>query len=115
MRSSAPWNRSGTPFVFFYQRFLNIKSANIFDDVSDAEAHAQMETNFHGTLRTIRGVLPTFRSRRSGIIVNITSGAGFIGLASRGLYASSKFAVEGLSEALANELVPFSIRFGIPS
>lgn len=69
-----------------------------------------METNFHGTLRAIRGVLPTFRSRRSGIIVNITSGAGFIGLATRGLYASSKFAVEGLSEALANELAHFNIR-----
>lgn len=69
-----------------------------------------METNFHGTLRAIRGVLPTFRSRQSGIIVNITSGAGFIGLASRGLYAGSKFAVEGLSEALANEVAPFNIR-----
>ncbi|KAL7931388.1 hypothetical protein V8C35DRAFT_310282 [Trichoderma chlorosporum] len=80
------------------------------EQISDMEAHAQMETNFHGTLRTIRGVLPAFRSRRSGIIVNITSGAGFIGLASRGLYCSSKFAVEGLSEALANELAPFSIR-----
>ncbi|UKZ84020.1 hypothetical protein TrVFT333_011836 [Trichoderma virens FT-333] len=80
------------------------------EQISDTEAHAQMETNFHGTLRTVRGVLPTFRSRRSGTIVNITSGAGFIGLASRGLYCSSKFAVEGLSEALANELAPYSIR-----
>ncbi|KAL7907609.1 hypothetical protein GGI35DRAFT_454472 [Trichoderma velutinum] len=80
------------------------------EQISDIEAHAQMETNFHGTLRTIRAVLPTFRSRRSGTIVNITSGAGFIGLASRGLYCSSKFAVEGLSEALANELATFSIR-----
>ncbi|KAF3066627.1 Retinol dehydrogenase 8 [Trichoderma lentiforme] len=80
------------------------------EQISDVEAHAQMETNFHGTLRTVRGVLPTFRSRRSGTIVNITSGAGFIGLASRGLYCSSKFAVEGLSEALANELAQFSIR-----
>ncbi|KAH8120770.1 hypothetical protein FP744_10001443 [Trichoderma asperellum] len=80
------------------------------EQISDTEAHAQMETNFHGTLRAIRGVLPRFRSRKSGTIVNITSGAGFIGLASRGLYASSKFAVEGLSEALANELSPFNIR-----
>ncbi|KAL7921222.1 hypothetical protein ACQKWADRAFT_295887 [Trichoderma austrokoningii] len=80
------------------------------EQISDIEAHAQMETNFHGTLRAIRGVLPTFRSRQSGIIVNITSGAGFIGLASRGLYAGSKFAVEGLSEALANEVAPFNIR-----
>ncbi|EHK49438.1 uncharacterized protein TrAtP1_010659 [Trichoderma atroviride] len=80
------------------------------EQISDIEAHAQMETNFHGTLRAIRGVLPTFRSRQYGIIVNITSGAGFIGLASRGLYAGSKFAVEGLSEALANEVAPFNIR-----
>ena len=69
-----------------------------------------METNFHGTLRTIRGVLPSFRTRGSGTIVNVTSGAGFIGFASRGLYAGSKFAVEGMSEALANELEPFNIR-----
>lgn len=63
-----------------------------------------METNFHGTLRAIRAALPTFRSRRCGTSANITSGAGFVGRASRGLYCSSQSAVEGLSEALANEL-----------
>ncbi|KAL7941251.1 hypothetical protein V8C42DRAFT_355571 [Trichoderma barbatum] len=89
---------------------VNSAGYALFGLVDDIEAHAQMETNFHGTLRTIRGVLPTFRSRRSGVIVNITSGAGFIGLASRGLCCSSKFAVEGLSEAIANELAPFCIR-----
>lgn len=96
-------------FIFLDQVPQKDKNADIVG-CSDIEAHAQMETNFHGTLRAIRGVLPTFRSRRSGTIVNITSGAGFIGLATRGLYAGSKFAVEGLSEALASEVAPFNIR-----
>ena len=61
----------------------------------DEEAKAQMEVNFYGPLRLIRAALPGFRKRRTGSIVNITSVAGFDGLPSCGMYAASKFAVEG--------------------
>ncbi|KAJ5578446.1 uncharacterized protein N7459_007410, partial [Penicillium hispanicum] len=71
------------------------------ENVSEAEAQAQMDTNFHGYLRTIRALVPGFRARRSGTIVNISSGGGFIGRAGRGLYVASKFAVEGLSKSRA--------------
>jgi NAD(P)-dependent dehydrogenase (short-subunit alcohol dehydrogenase family) len=62
---------------------------------SDAEARAQMEVNFHGPMRLIRAALPGFRKRKSGTLVNITSVAGIDGLPSSGMYAASKFALEG--------------------
>ena len=62
--------------------------------------HAQMETNFHGCIRTIKGALPAFRANKGGVIVNISSGAGVVGLPSRGLYAASKFALEGRMSSL---------------
>ena len=77
---------------------------------SDEEAHLQMETNFFGPLRLIQSTLPHLRAQRSGTIVNISSVAGFDGLPTCGLYAGSKFALEGLSESLSRELVPFGIR-----
>jgi short-subunit dehydrogenase len=66
---------------------------------SDAEMLAQMDTNFFGCLRTIKGALPAFRESKNGTIVNISSGAGIVGRPSRGLYAGSKFALEGSSYA----------------
>jgi short-subunit dehydrogenase len=62
---------------------------------SDAEMLAQMDTNFFGCLRTIKGAVPAFREAKNGTIVNISSGAGIVGRPSRGLYAGSKFALEG--------------------
>ena len=82
----------------------------VVEDVSDAEIHSQFDTNFYGCLRTIKGVLPSFRTRKSGTIVNVSSGAGLIGRPGRGLYAASKFALEGVSESLSSELAPFNIR-----
>ncbi|SPQ26579.1 b0a0215d-3773-4c25-9af7-1553c807da22 [Thermothielavioides terrestris] len=79
------------------------------EDLTDREGLQQMDTNFFGPLRLIRAVLPGMRARRSGTIVNITSIAGQDGLPSCGLYAASKFAVEGLSESLARELAPLGI------
>lgn len=66
--------------------------------------------NLFGVHRTVKGVLPAFRARRSGVIVNISSGAGYWGNPSRGAYSSTKFALTGLSEALSRETAPFGIK-----
>ena len=63
-----------------------------------------METNFFGGLRCIKAVVPGMRERRSGLIINITSVAGRIGVTPQGAYTASKWAFEGLSEVLATEL-----------
>ena len=72
-----------------------------------------METNFFGALRCIKAVLPSMRERRAGCIVNVTSVSGRFGMTPQGAYASSKWALEGLSECLAQETKPFGIRVGI--
>jgi NAD(P)-dependent dehydrogenase (short-subunit alcohol dehydrogenase family) len=72
-----------------------------------------METNFFGGLRCIKAVVPSMRERQSGCIINITSVAGQIGSSLQGAYAASKWAFEGLSECLAQELSPFNVRVAI--
>ncbi|KAL6715469.1 hypothetical protein ACLMJK_006430 [Lecanora helva] len=79
------------------------------EDISDEEARLQMETNFFGPRRLIREALPGFRARKSGTIVNISSRGGIDGVPGGGLYAASKFALEGLSESLAREVAPFNV------
>lgn len=70
---------------------------------------AQFDANVFGLFGVTRAVLPTMRAQRSGLIVNITSLAGFLGLPSSGYYAASKHAVEGWSDALAAEVAPLGI------
>ena len=66
--------------------------------------------NFHGPRRIVQAVLPLLRRQGSGHIVNITSIAGLAANPGSGLYAASKFAVEGMSQALAQEVAPLGIK-----
>ena len=79
------------------------------EDVSIDEFKKQFETNFFSIIRLIQKVAPIMRKQSSGNIVNISSVAGRIGFPVSPAYISSKFALEGLSESLRFELMPFGI------
>lgn len=76
-------------------------------------ARAQFDTNFFGLLALTQAVLPGMRAQGSGYIVNVASIAGLRGFGGLGLYCASKFAVVGLSEALAQEVKGFGIRVSV--
>ena len=80
------------------------------EEATDAEARAQFEVNFFGLVAMTRAVLPLMREQRSGHIVNLSSVAGVFGLGGSAYYCASKFAVEALSESLAQEVAPFGIK-----
>jgi NAD(P)-dependent dehydrogenase (short-subunit alcohol dehydrogenase family) len=84
-----------------------------FEDVSISEMRDQFETNFYGTVRTARSVLPFMRKHKSGNIINVSSIAGRIGFPASSAFVSSQFAIEGLSEAMRFELKPFGIHVSV--
>ncbi len=75
-----------------------------FEDLSDEEIRAQMETNFFGVQNVTREVIPCMRQRGSGKIINISSIAGVSASPSFGAYNASKWALEGFSESLYHEM-----------
>ena len=83
------------------------------EELDMSEFKAVMETNYFGVLRCIKAVLPQMRNDCNGCIINITSVAGKIACTPLGCYTASKYALEAVSEALAQEVKPFNIRVAI--
>jgi NAD(P)-dependent dehydrogenase (short-subunit alcohol dehydrogenase family) len=81
----------------------------IFESASREQVNTQFEVNVIGVMDTIRAILPHFRERKSGTVINISSGAGRFTLPMISLYCASKFALEGFSEALSFELSSLNI------
>src|SRR3954465_483537 len=83
------------------------------EDTSLADFRAQIETNLFGVIIMTKAILPHFRERRTGHIIQVTSIAGRIGPAGRAAYAAAKFGVEGFSESLLKEIGPLGIKVTI--
>src|SRR5918999_1372641 len=83
------------------------------EELTDEQIHEVLAVNLLGALAVTRAVLPHMRARRSGHIVQMSSVGGVIGNPGHAIYATSKFALEGASEALAGEVAPFGIRVTI--
>ena len=80
------------------------------EEVSDAEARRLFDTNVFGLLNMTRAVLPVLRAQASGTVVNMGSIAGLVAVAGGGIYGATKFAVEGIGDALALEVGPLGIK-----
>lgn len=79
------------------------------EDASIEEAKALFETNLFGTMRVAKAVMPAMRRMKSGLVIFVSSIGGVIGLPFQGLYSSTKFALEGLAEAMSMEVRGFGI------
>ncbi|KGE16201.1 SDR family oxidoreductase [Sphingobacterium deserti] len=80
------------------------------EEMSDEEFRATVDVNLFATVNVLRYVIPHFRSRRAGHIINISSIAGYSGIALASSYSASKFAVVGLTESLMKELADFDVK-----
>jgi len=89
---------------------VNNAGYGLFGTVEEVEARAQMETNFFGALWVTKAVIPVLREQRSGHIIQVSSIAGVSAFPTLGLYNASKWALEGLSQALALEVKEFGIK-----
>lgn len=80
------------------------------EEGDDAEVRKLFDTNYFGVVDTIKAVLPAMRARKSGHIVNISSMTGLVANPPNAYYSSTKFALEALTEALAQEVAPLGIK-----
>jgi len=81
-----------------------------FEEIGDQEFRKTVDVNVFGTVNIIRNVMPFLRKQQSGHIINISSNMGYVGYANAGSYNASKFAVIGLTEALAQETKQFNVK-----
>jgi NAD(P)-dependent dehydrogenase (short-subunit alcohol dehydrogenase family) len=92
-----------------------VNNAGVFifgavEEVPDENVRNLFDVNFFGVLNTTRAVLPIMREQQAGHIINISAAGGLVATQCLGIFNASKFAVEGLSEALADELAPLGIK-----
>ena len=87
--------------------------AGAVEETSPEEAMAQFDTNFFGVHRVCRAVLPIMRQQKGGVIINVSSLAGLLAVPFQSFYSASKFAMEGMTEALRMEVRPFGIRVAL--
>ena len=90
-----------------------IATFGVVEDLPLEVFRETMETNYFGALRCIKAVVPSMRERNSGCIVNVTSVGGRIATAAHASYNATKYALEALSEVLAQELKTFHVRVAI--
>jgi NAD(P)-dependent dehydrogenase (short-subunit alcohol dehydrogenase family) len=83
------------------------------EEVQPEEAHSEFETNVYGVMRVTQAVLPVMRRQRSGHIINVSSVLGQVAPPFAGVYAASKFALEGMTEALRSEVRPFGVHVSL--
>jgi len=104
--------RLGPIDILVYNTGTNIKDRAL-TRLSTSLWDMMLTTNLSGAYYITHAVLPGMRERRSGTIVNVTSMVGKVAAIAQSPYVASKFAFEGVSEGLAQELAPFDIRVGI--
>ncbi len=104
--------RDGAPLDVLVNN-AGIERAGSVEELALPDFRAVMETNYFGAIRCIQAVLPGMRERRNGCIINIASVAGRIACSPLAPYTASKFALEALSEVLAQEVKAFNIRVAI--
>jgi short-subunit dehydrogenase len=80
------------------------------EEIPEAEMKRNFDTNFFGPINVIKAVLPQMRKQNSGLIINVTSIAGYMGLPYRGIYSASKGALELITEAFRMEIKDFNIK-----
>ena len=85
-------------------------AVGVFEAATTEQIQRQFDTNVFGVMNVIREVLPHFRSKRNGTIINVTSMGGLITFPIYSVYHGTKWAVEGFSEALQYELRPFNVK-----
>jgi NAD(P)-dependent dehydrogenase (short-subunit alcohol dehydrogenase family) len=87
--------------------------AGAVEELSSEEVQAQFETNFFGVIRMVNAVLPLMRQQTRGHIINVSSLSGLTAIPFLGIYSASKFALEGYTEALRQEVKPFNVQVSL--
>lgn len=104
-------SENGLPDMVFNS--AGIAHPGRFEDLGNDIFHWMMDVNYFGTVNVLKVLVPLMQHRKSGVIVNISSIAGFIGVYGYTAYGASKYAVSGLSDALRSELKPDGIQVSI--